>query len=103
MVKVPKDPVTPIEPRDPEVEPPVPTCPGFEVSFEVLPIEVGTGSRADAQLRDGRIRILANGQILGWADDALPEVVNCMERGVRYSGSVTRADASGVTVRLESG
>ena len=101
MVKIPKGPVVPMEPRDPHVEPPAQLCPALDASFDGRPVEVAVGSRADAQLRDGRIRVLANGQLLGWMEAVAPQVVSCMERGTRYSGSVTRVGPSFVTVHLE--
>lgn len=105
MVKIPNRPPTPIGPRDPEGPPPSQhLCPDLLIE---APVETGATVRAgdpiSVQIRDGRVRVLCQGQVIGWV--AAPEIVEairaCQEAGATYSGSVASLDGGTAVIALE--
>lgn len=103
MVKIPNRPPTPIVPRNPDGPPPH-LCPDLLIE---LPVEteatVRAGDAISVQIRDGRVRVLCQGQVIGWV--SAPEIVEairaCQEAGATYRGSVASLDGGTAVVTLE--
>ena len=61
------------------------------------------GSVVSAQQVVDRIRLLSQGQIIGWvATEAHPALAECLELGVRYEGAVMSIHDRTMEIRLEA-
>lgn len=105
MVKIPNRPPTPIEPRYP-AGPPVPPEICADLSAQV-PLEAGAlvrvNDRIFTQVRDGRVRVMSRGQVIGWIVDpeSVPVIVKCHEAGRAYIGHVVSVAGRTAVVALE--
>lgn len=104
MVKVPNRPPTPIEPRVPPGGPPSSLCP--ELIAEVLlegSHNVRLGDLVSVQVRNARVRVLSNGQVVGSIVDpqTVEAILRCSEAGGAYQGRVNSLDMKTASVALE--
>lgn len=105
MVKIPNRPPTPIGPRDP-VGPPLPpgVCPNTELEVPLdAEASVQTGDPVSVQVREGRVRVLCRGQVIGWvaSPEAVEAIRTCHEAGGAYVGRVSSSDGRTAVVELE--
>lgn len=105
MVKMPKGRPTAIQPQQetPVVFPPR-ACP--DALLRVRPVtddSIDVEDEVTAALVVNRIRLLSDGQIVGWVPaEANPAIAQCLELGVRYKGTVMSVDEAGAEIRLEA-
>lgn len=105
MVKIPNRPPTPIGPRNP-IGPPPPSGICADIVIEVslhADASTQTGDPISVQVRDGRVRVLCRGQVIGWvaAPEAVEAIQTCQDAGRSYVGRVSSLDGGTAVVALE--
>lgn len=104
MVKAPKGTITRVGRQPTGQSAPREACPPLEFEVAVASgASVREGDPVSAQLRDGRVRLICEGQTVAWVDNraTMQSVTDCQEAGGRYEGRVGAVGADGAVILLE--